>query len=405
MVLMKKNIAYLAPELPGLSATFVYNEILALEKKGFTIFPVSIHKPKAIAGNMSDLALRTHNLYSDGILSFIFSFILNVFQRPVSLFKTIGWLLSDIMSAGIFKSSSLKLVYQFLAANKLSCLLLKNKIQHLHIHFAHVATQVGMYASGISGITFSVTSHANDIFERGLLLKTKAERSSCFATISEYNRNFLLSKSVPEEKLKVIRCGINFNVSNMDKYNKNNTFTVGSLGRLVEKKGMSILLEAIKRLNEQDYIVKLEIAGDGPLRGELEEMTHTLGLSDQVKFHGAINHSLVPGWLQTLDAFVLACVEDSNGDKDGIPVSLMEAMSHNIVVVSTKLSGIPELIRHNDTGLLAEAGNPNSLAEQIKTIITNTEMSKQMAKSGNEHVNSEFSEETNIQRLISCFNS
>jgi len=348
--------------------------------------------------------LRTHNLYADGILSFIFSFILNVFQRPVSLFKTISWLLSDIMSVGIFKSASLKLVYQFLAANKLSRLLLENKIQHIHIHFAHVATQVGMYASGISGITFSVTSHANDIFERGLLLKTKAERSSCFATISEFNRNFLLSKNVPEEKLKVIRCGINFNVSSIDRYN-NKTFTVGSLGRLVEKKGMSILLEALKRLNEQDYIVQLEIAGDGPLRDELEEMSRQLGLSDQVKFHGAINHSLVPSWLQTLDAFVLACVEDSNGDKDGIPVSLMEAMSHNIVVVSTKLSGIPELIRHNDTGLLAEAGDPNSLAEQIKTIITNTEMSKQMAKSGKVHVNSEFSEETNIQRLISCFNS
>lgn len=398
-------IAYLAPEIPGLSSTFVYNEILALENKGYSIVPVSVHRPVAPAEDMRMLADRTFYLYSVGIVRFFLSFLSNFFTSPVNLYKSSIWLFSDIRSIGCFKRESISLVYQFIAANHLARILKKKNCRHLHIHFAHVPAQIGMYASKISGVPYSITSHANDIFQRGLLLKTKAERSSCFATISEFNKKYLISVGVPENKIKVIRCGVDFNKSNSVTKREREEFTIGSLGRLVEKKGMSTLIQAVKQLKDIGYEINLEIAGDGPLKNELEKLSSKLGLNNQVFFHGAVEHSKVSEWLQNLDAFVLACVEDSNGDMDGIPVSLMEAMSHDLAVISSDLSGIPELIIHNKTGLLAMPGKPDSLARQIKKLISDIRLREKLGEMGHEHVISEFSEDINIKRLEHCFNA
>ena len=126
-------------------------------------------------------------------------------------------------------------------------------------------------------------------------------------------------------------------------------------------------------------------------------------MSDSVIFEGALSHKAVAAWMQRMDIFALACKADLNGDMDGIPVVLMEAMSQFTPVVSTRISGIPELVRHNETGLLATPGDSHSLALEIKRLLDSRDLRQQLATNAQSFVIKEFSQEVNIERLRAHF--
>ena len=396
-------IAYLAPEIPALSATFVYEEIFAAEKQGVEVIAITVRKPHKQASLQESLINRTTCLYDEpalwlGVKGFI---ILPRFKKGA--ITALQWLFRDIGLCG-FSLNSLKLVFQFLAATKLAYILNEKKCQHLHVHFAHVPAQIAMYASAMSGVPFTVMAHANDIFERGLLLVQKAERSRKFLTISEYNRAYLQQLGIPANQLAVVRCGVSFKtISRKKTANHPSHFKIGTLGRLVEKKGIDVLIKAIFLLKDKSYNIQLSIAGDGPLRTELEEMVIALNLHESVCFEGSLTHHQVAEWMQGLDAFVLACKSDSHGDMDGIPVVLMEAMSQAIPVISTRLSGIPELVIHEQTGLLATPGDSQELALQIDRLLNSEVLQNNLIIAAQKHIVGEFSQKVNIERLIQYF--
>ena len=396
------NIAYVAPEIPALSATFVYDEMFALERKGIHVLPISVHFPQNPALEQINLLERTYYLYKHGFLDLIGRGVFDLFAFPLkNIIKSFYWLISDILELGILKSSSWKLGYQFLVSIRLAKILSRNHCKHIHVHFAHVPTQIAMYASGLTNIPFSVTAHANDIFERGTLLVKKADRSKKFLTISQYNIDYLIAKGVAPEKLGIVRCSVDFEIQTFRVRSKR--IKIGSLGRLVEKKGMDILLLAIEKLVRRGFEVRLEIAGDGPQRELLQRMTQTLAIEDHVEFIGSLRHDEVSDWMKTLDIFVLACKKDVNGDQDGIPVVLMEAMAMGIPVISTRISGIPELIIDGKTGQLALPDDPESLSDRISRLITDNEVARNLVKYAQSHVVTEFGRETNLGRLLEVF--
>jgi glycosyltransferase involved in cell wall biosynthesis len=169
---------------------------------------------------------------------------------------------------------------------------------------------------------------------------------------------------------------------------------------MVEKKGMDVLLRALAELRDKSYRIELSIAGDGPLRHELEQLAKDLGLSESVQFIGNLAHHQVKEWMHDLDAFVLACKQDANGDMDGIPVVLMEAMSQSVPVISTRLSGIPELVLDGKTGLLAEPADPDDLATRVDQLLSSTKLRDDLAAAARSHVESEFGQEVNLDRLL-----
>jgi glycosyltransferase involved in cell wall biosynthesis len=177
-------------------------------------------------------------------------------------------------------------------------------------------------------------------------------------------------------------------------------FTFGFLARLVEKKGLEYLIKACKKLKDQHHNFKVEIVGDGPLSEPLKALTHELGLQNQITFLGQMPNKQVSDWLKTLNAFVLPAVKDSNGDMDGIPVSLMEAMASGIPVISTDLSGIKELVIDKQTGLLALPANEQDLADKmvellaIKNIALNT-----LTQHAETHVKQYFNQLTNAEKI------
>lgn len=403
------NIAYLAPEIPALSATFVYNEMLALEKLAYNIQPISVHRPQHEASDPHLAAIKdkTIHLYSTNVFLVLLSHFVIFFSHPVRYMQALVLLVKDSVELGMLTRSALGLIYRFFYAGYLAHRLKQHEVQHVHVHFAHVPTDIAMYATHMIGITFSVTAHANDIFERGWLLVQKVERSSFFATISEFNKRYLIEqKKVDASKLRVIRCGVDtlqFKTKPVSEITS--PVVVGVLGRLVEKKGIDTLIRSMALLVESGVTIQLNIAGSGPLEQTLIDRVQQLGLQQSVHFLGALPHTAVPEFLASLDLFVLPCKQDANGDMDGIPVVLMEAMMLGVPVISTSLSGIPELVIDDVTGLLAQPDNSDELAQKITMLLNDQTLLNRLRSNAIEKVENEFSQHVNARRLDQLFSA
>ncbi len=399
---MSGPIAYLAAQMPALSETFVYEELWGLRRLGVKIVPVSVRRPGQPAHGQEELARQVQYLYEGAKWRLVFEGLWNL-PRFKGSAKALGWLVADLWECGPFRLATWKLGYQLLAAVRLAGILDGEKCTHLHVHFANAPTQIGMYAASLAGIPFTFTAHANDIFEHGVLLKTKATRSAMMLTISDYNRRYLEGRGVEPTKLTLIRCGVREVETKVEPvYGVKSHYRIGTLGRLVETKGMDVVIRALAELKERPYRVELVVAGDGPLLLELKRLVVNLGLADRVCFRGGIPHNEVGAWMRDLDLFVLACKRNREGDMDGIPVVLMEAMSELVPVISTRLSGIPELVLDGKTGLLANPDDPSGLARKIDRFLTKPALRKEMASNGIEYVRREFSQQVNLMRLMKC---
>ena len=405
---MKKKIAYIAPEIPALSATFVYNEILSLKEMGYEIIPISIHYPSNPAQDkrVDSLMKQVYYLYKNGMASFLIANVAVFFYSPQQYLKGLAALFSDIRSVGFFCRIAFGLGYRFLAAGRVGTVIREHKCDHIHANFAHIPTDIAMYASVLTGVPFSFTSHANDLFERGWLLKKKVERSVFTTTISNFNVNYMVSKGADRRKISVIRCGVDrtrFSPSGMKISAE--PYTIGTIGRMVEKKGFDLLLKATSLLVKEGVKFKLVIAGGGPLEKTLRDLSVSLRLTEHVVFLGPMANSMVCSWLPTLDLFVLPCQQDAQGDMDGIPVVLMEAMLSGVPVVSTNISGIPELIRNRDEGLLVEPGAIDELADAMVSLLINQKLAHKVVHNAFTHVTDEFAMDVNVNRLTTLLDS
>jgi len=400
------RIAYLGPEIPALSATFIYREILALERRGVSVLSLSVHKPKHAATETEawELARRTVYLYAASLLRLLL-INLKTALGSSTYFSALAMALSDIREAGITRIQSWKMLYQFMAGAHAAAHIKQHGATHLHVHFAHVPTQIAMYAAAIADIPFSFTSHANDLFQRGSLLEKKVERSARAVTISDYNVRWLQEQGIDVSRVSIVRCGINSKEFTPKDLQADATHKpiIGTLGRLVEKKGFDVLLEAACALSCEGHEFELRIAGNGPLEEDLQQQVQALGLQNHVSFIGPLPHDRVADWMKSLDLFVLACKRDSNGDQDGIPVVLMEAMALGVPVVSTTISGIPELIEHEKNGMLAIPGNVPTLVSCIRECLNFRLHAEKRAENAVARIREEFDEEVNVGRLLQIF--
>ena len=395
------TVAYLSPAMPALSETFVYEELLALERRGVRVVPFSVRKPAKPVPAQQALADRVQHLYAGGPLSVVGRGLWQLPRWGGRLVPVLGELLGDIWECGPLHLASWKLAFQFLAGSGLAARLRQTQCSHLHVHFAHVPTQIAMYAAALSGIPFTVMAHANDIFEDGVLLQKKAARAKRMLTISEFNRRYLEDLGIPASQLAVVRCGVSFTSPSVQpRWNAGPVFKIASLGRMVEKKGFDVLIRAVALLRQSGMMVQLSLAGDGPLLSEMKRLAEELCGPEVVFFTGSLPHHEVAGWMRQHDVFVLACKRDRYGDMDGIPVVLMEAMSQYIPVVSTRLSGIPELILHERTGLLAEPGDAQDLARHLAHLLASVDLRQRLTGHASTYVTQEFGQATNIDRLI-----
>lgn len=396
------KIAYILNKFPTISETFVLKEILEVKRLGEDVSIYSILRPedKLVHETAKNLTINYSDELDISKKELLGYMAKKLFTRPILLLKAIYYLRKhETCSSGVF----IWFVYK-------RCIVLAktiedNKIDHMHTHFAYTSTLYLMCIHLLSGVPYSFISHAFDIFVSPKLLEQKHRYSTFAATISLSNKRYLMEQfKIPEDKIVLIRCGINIDEFPLAPYNKKHEkLMIRSVGRLVEKKGHESLIRSCKKLFEKySDCFRCEIIGSGPLHDHLTSLIQSLHLEAQVKLLGAKTHDFVRKFVQESDVFVLPCTRGKNNDIDGIPVALMEAMALGKVTISTRISGIPELIK--DDAIMVEPGDDEQLFCALERVYNmSLEERNEMGRREREKVERDFNltEETN--KIIALF--
>lgn len=244
----------------------------------------------------------------------------------------------------------------------------RHGVTHLHAHFASVATTVARLAARISGVPYSFTAHAKDIFHESVCeveLREKFADAHHVVTISRYNL-VDLSRRFPESaaRIRLIHNGLELTRFPF-RPEREEELSLVAVGRLVEKKGFALLIEAVARLRARGLAVTAEIAGDGPLRHELQQQIDAAGLSTAVRLLGPLTQAEVARLLGIRRVFVAPFVIGTDGNADGLPTVLLEAMARGIRCVAAEVTGVGEVIIDGETGWLVPTGEVTALTEAI----------------------------------------
>jgi glycosyltransferase involved in cell wall biosynthesis len=397
------SVAYVVSTWPRLSQTFVLNEILALERLGVPLHIFSAKDPdgEPIHGDVAQvhagvtyLSLRRHWTQA------LRANLCLVRHRP-------GRYLRTLLRALRYRRWSI--VRRFFQAGYLADLLRRQPVDHLHAHFATAPALVAMFAHQLSGIPYTFTAHARDIYVKTQpdLLHAQIERAEAVVTVSEYNRRYLLSQLGPAANGKVHRI---YNGLDLQRFTYEQpqgaaaeTPVILAVSRLIEKKGLGDLLAAVEILRRRGSGFRVEIIGAGPLRPTLDADVTRRGLEDVVTFLGALPQEEVRLAYQRATVFALPCIVTAEGDRDGIPTVLLEAMVSGVPVISTAVSGIPELIDSGHDGLLVAPHDPGMLADALGLLLADAELRERLARAARSKIEASFAIDRSSRQLLALF--
>lgn len=403
---MAKRIGYIVHTFPRLTLTFVLREILALEKMGLEVVVFSLGRPYDTTEHSEFQQMLAPIVYVPGWKrspKTVISLGLKIFRLikyPRRFLHSIPFLV---------KHGSKKLWYDFFRAEWVATRAQELHVSHFHAHSAATEASIAMFAAIISGKPYSFTAHASDIFPRQEYIPKKLDEATFVVAISEYNRNFLISlhpdKTI-SSKIYVVHCGVDLeripNPLSLPQPTPEN-FTLITTARLVEYKGHHILVDALSILKSYGYQFSWIIVGSGPQRDIVEEMINVNELTKLVHFKGDQSSDAVIDLLKQSHLFVLPCVKTKDNRMDGIPVALMEAMAIGVPVISTTISGIPELIEHNVSGLLVPPEDAKALAEVLEQVIKDPTQLQRFRNPARKKIEEEFSVDKNAEILYQLF--
>jgi glycosyltransferase involved in cell wall biosynthesis len=400
----RQTVGYLLKTYPKVSETFILQEILDLETLGLGLEIFALQRP------------------TDAIVHGLAG---QVRARVTYLPKSVGERQGHPLMAHLrlFTThprryvDALRFVRQrpegpswseFLQGGYLAWALLQSDIRHLHAHFATEPAGTAELVHCFTGIPYSLTCHAKDIFlssHEGL--RRKIHGAKFVVTCTETNRSYL--QRIVGNGTPVHRLYHGLNLARFDGLRKTDSSvdtsipTVLSVGRFREKKGFLTLIRACRSLVDAGYRFRCQIVGYGPLQPNMEGLIRTLDLSETVSLCGKKTLEEVVDLYRRATIFALPCRVADDGDRDGIPNVLLEAMAMRLPVVSTDVSGIPELIHHDRNGLLVPEQDSESLAKALGRLLENPELRHTLGQAGRETIVRDFSSEQSSRRLTELF--
>ncbi len=399
-----KRLAYLANYFPSLTETFIYREVMELKRRNIAVTLYSLRKPGETEVSEEALMLREETSYllpvSAGELLASHAWFFG--RAPLTY---IGTVLKMVTGTHNSFRDRVRSLTHFGEGTVLARRMLREGITHIHSHYASQSTSVARVVHLLTGIPYSFTGHAHDIWHDRLLLPEKLREAAFVATCSTFAKEFIArEEKTCDEKIHVVYHGLDvrkFTPPAGEKLRiRNRILSVGSLG---PTKGFPDLIRACALLRQKLADFECVIVGEGPMREELERLISDMGLSGTVRLVGSVPQEGLIDFYHEAWIFVLPCVIADDGRRDGLPNVLMEAMATGLPVITTRSTAQEELIEEGRHGLLVAPHAPEELASAICTLCRDDELRESLGTGGRRRIVRDFDNRTTIEPLLRLF--
>lgn len=400
------HVTYLLLAYPKLTITFVDREIMILRNLGVNVQICALEKRDGLlSGYQQALKNEVMYLFPASPWAKVKAHLRWLLHRPVRYLSTLIYLLTREHPTFPSHWRTLRHFNQGIyAADRLR----EQRTDHLHAHFLNQSATIALIASRMLDIPYSVTAHASgELFINPMMLREKMSQAKFVATCTRYNQEYI-GVSQGEEikrKVRVIYHGLDANLYRRRQMPNTARPMILSVGQLRERKGYRYLVEACGLLKQRGLDFECRIIGEGPERAPLESLIERLGLHNHVRLCGAMPQEEVIREYERASIFTLPAVLSKDGDRDGIPNVVLEAMSMEVPVVSTWHSGLPEVIEDGRNGLLVAPEDTEALARALSWLLNHPEQRVQLGHAGRETVQEKFDPERNARQLLTAFTS
>ncbi len=396
------RLGYLISRYPAVSHTFILREVRQLRQAGFEIHCASVNAPDRSNSEMTaDENEETRNTYylkAHGVAGALLAHLWGLL-RPVSYLKG---LFHGLKFDGWNLKRGLYGLFYFTEALMLARWMSTHRLTHLHVHFATAAANIALLLKQVSPGGVSMTIHGPDEFYDvpGQKLIEKVAAADFLVCIGRFARSQMMKLTPATQWKKFEVCPLGVDVENYNPAREERTgkpFTILCVGRLTPAKGQHILIDACAALRDWGRTFRLVVVGSGPDEQSLHAAVASRNLQEQVTFTGALNQDQVRAWYRDSDVFALPSFAE------GIPVVLMEAMASGVPCVTTRITGIPELIRDGIDGLLVTPSDSQELADTLAMLMDDRELRQELGKAGRARVGEHYNLSDNVARLGCIF--
>lgn len=403
----KPRLAYVMTHYPRVALTFIAAEITVMRELGFELIPIAMNMPEA-----EDLPTDVYRRERDTTVylkesraKLASALLVSIARHPATILRLLSLAISS--SRGdmpVLIRRVAHLAYATLVARACRA----HGVSHIHAHFGQAPATIAWFASALlsaggkdqSRWSFTIHGFQDFVDTTSARLDLKARSAAFIACISDFTRAQLCQATDPStwDRFKVVRCGIDPDaLTERAPQPFRATPRIVVVGRLSPEKGHRILLEALSILAQRGVTISAQFVGDGPFGSTLRHEAKMLGIASQVAFVGEKLPQEVGDLLDDADIFCLPSFSE------GLPVSLMEAMAKGVPVVTTWISGIPELARHGETALLVPAGNSGALADALEQMASDERLRQRLVKNARRAVEDQHDFRRNARTLASLF--
>ena len=403
------TLAYILKGYPRISETFISNEILLLEQAGFKmrLFPMRQPRENFCHDSVKQIKAQVDYLPTELLSDFPRLLAPNIFcavRNPKNYYQALTLAAKRFQRTK--KTATFKHLFQ--AGYLVQHHIRKDpSIAHLHGHFAHSPTSVTMFAALLSGLPFSFTAHAKDIYTSNAdQLKEKITKATFVATCTKYNKKYLEKLTGPATPpVHCIYHGIDLSLfRNEDPVREPiPPYQLLTVARMTEKKGLPTVYRALKIMAERQIPFQHTLIGDGDDREKILQLIKELKLESYCSWLGTTTHNEVLEQFRKSDLFVLGCEIANSGDRDGIPNVLVESLAMGVPVVSTNVSALPEILKDKQTGLTIEPGDSHALADAMTHLLEDTQLREKVIENGKKLVHGSFDNKKLIDHLADIF--
>ncbi len=390
------RIGYVVKRWPRYSETFIVNEILAHEAAGLTIEIFALFPPNDTHFQDTIACVRAPVTYLPAIGAKLVDFWAAI-QETAAVIPDL-W---PRLEQAIGEDGAA--IYQGV---RLAGEVRRRGIRHLHAHFASIPASVARVASHLAGVPYSFTAHARDIFHESVepeALRRRLADAAAVVTVSDYNVEYLRAEhGAVTTHVQRIYNGLDLSRFQFAAPEARPPVIV-SVGRLIEKKGFADLINACSILERHRRDFVCEIIGEGELELGLRAQAAELGLQGRVRFLGPLPQNDLIRCVQRAAAFAAPCVVGDDGDRDGLPTVLLEAMALGTPCVSTDVTGIPEVLRHDETGLMVPQHDSPRLAAALERLLDDAALRRRLAGRARGLIEARFDVCQNAARLRTLF--